>query len=168
MPSPAGRVARASTSDQPIGVSGQPNAVAIGSGIASTNGVDVTDSEAVARTMLGRSFAVRSLCSRLTQVDAAGCPDVRRRAVQGVVPPGRQVRLGGAGGGGGDGNVEALAVDGATGIAVGVRDLPHQRGLLAGRCDVHRGAARPGVAAPRSDRRSLRHPCPERGRHSGW
>src|SRR6476660_7247177 len=66
---PCGSVARASTSAQPIGGSGQPNAFAIGSGMASTNGVDVTDSEAVAGTMLGRSFAVRSLCSRLTQVD---------------------------------------------------------------------------------------------------
>ena len=69
---PCGSVARASTSAQPIGVSGQPNAFAIGSGMASTNGVDVTDSEAVAGTMFGRSLAVRSLCSRLTQVDAAG------------------------------------------------------------------------------------------------
>src|SRR6478609_6611536 len=69
---PCGSVARASTSAQPIGVSGQPNAFAIGSGMASTNGVDVTDSEAVAGTMFGLSLAVKSLCSRLTQVDAAG------------------------------------------------------------------------------------------------
>src|SRR4051794_5048717 len=38
---PCGSVASASTSDQPIGWSGQPNAFAIGSGIASTSGVEV-------------------------------------------------------------------------------------------------------------------------------
>jgi hypothetical protein len=68
---PCGSRARVSTSNQPIGVSGQPSAVAIGSGIASTSGVDVTE-EDVAGTMFGRSLAVRSLRSRLTQVDAAG------------------------------------------------------------------------------------------------
>src|SRR6478752_7333806 len=68
---PCGSVANASTSAHPIGVSGQPNAFAIGSGMASTNGVDVTDAD-VAGTMFGRSLLVRSLFSRLTQVDAAG------------------------------------------------------------------------------------------------
>jgi len=68
---PCGSRARVSTSNQPIGASGQPRAFAIGSGIANTSGVDVTDDD-VAGTMLGRSFAVRSLRSRLTQVDAAG------------------------------------------------------------------------------------------------
>src|SRR6476620_7657304 len=41
---PCGSVARASTSDQPMGASGQPSALAIGSGIASRSGLDVTDS----------------------------------------------------------------------------------------------------------------------------
>src|SRR6476659_6792618 len=68
---PCGSVASASTSDQPIGASGQPSAFAIGSGMASTSGVEVTPDE-VAGTMFGRSLAVRSLRSRLTQVDAAG------------------------------------------------------------------------------------------------
>src|SRR6478609_7121289 len=68
---PWGSRANVSTSDQPIGVSGQPSAVAIGWGIANTNGEDVTDVD-VAGRMFGRSFAVRSLFSRLTQVDAAG------------------------------------------------------------------------------------------------
>ena len=68
---PFGWVANANTSAQPIGVSGHPRAFAIGSGIASTSGVDVTDSD-VAGTMSGRSLAVRSLRSRLTHVDAAG------------------------------------------------------------------------------------------------
>src|SRR4051812_5267407 len=64
-------VASARTSDQPISASGQPNALAIGSGMASTSGVDAMLSD-VAGTMFGRSFAVRSLLRRLTQVDAAG------------------------------------------------------------------------------------------------
>src|SRR6476469_2453198 len=68
---PCGSVASARTSDQPIGASGQPNAFAIGSGMASTKGVEVTPDE-VAGTMFGRSLAVRSLRSRLNQVDAAG------------------------------------------------------------------------------------------------
>ena len=70
---PCGSVASASTSAQPIGVSGHPNAFAIGSGIASTSGVDVTESTPeLSLTRFGRSLAVRSLCNRLTQVDAAG------------------------------------------------------------------------------------------------
>src|SRR6478672_11874793 len=68
---PCASVANASTSDQPIGASGQPSAFAIGSGMASTNGVEVTPDD-VAGTMFGRSLAVRSLRSRLSQVEAAG------------------------------------------------------------------------------------------------
>jgi len=42
-------------------------------GIASTSGVDVTESRPeLSFTRFGLSLAVRSLCSRLTQVDAAG------------------------------------------------------------------------------------------------
>src|SRR6478736_9164271 len=70
---PWGSRARVSTSDQPIGVSGQPSALAIGWGIANTNGVDATEAKVgLSPTMFARSFAVRSLRSRLTQVDAAG------------------------------------------------------------------------------------------------
>ena len=69
---PWGSRARVNTSDQPIGASGQPSALAIGSGIASTSGVDATARGGAAGTMFGRSFVVRSLRSRLTQVDAAG------------------------------------------------------------------------------------------------
>src|SRR6478672_5212869 len=70
---PWGSRARVSTSDQPIGVFGQPSAVAIGWGIAKTNGVEATEANVgLSPTMFARSFAVRSLRSRLTQVDAAG------------------------------------------------------------------------------------------------
>src|SRR5664280_1287542 len=71
---PCGSLASASTSAQPIGASGQPSAVAIGCGMASTSGVDVTDGRTAgaALTKFGLSLAVRSVLSRLTQVDAAG------------------------------------------------------------------------------------------------
>src|SRR6478672_7855277 len=70
---PCGSRASVRTSDQPIGVSGQPSVVAIGWGIANTNGVAVTEANVgLSPTMFARSFAVRSLFSRLTQVDAAG------------------------------------------------------------------------------------------------
>src|SRR6476661_8679814 len=70
---PCGSRARVRTSDQPIGVAGQPSAVAIGAGIASTNGVEATEENVgLSPRMFGRSLAVRSLFSRLTQVDAAG------------------------------------------------------------------------------------------------
>src|SRR6476646_10783645 len=49
----------------------QPRALATGSGMASTSGVEVTTEE-LAGTLFGRSLAVSSLRSRLTQVDAAG------------------------------------------------------------------------------------------------
>src|SRR4051794_29416050 len=71
---PCGSLASASTSDQPISAVGQPSASAIGCGMASTSGVEVTDGNGVldAGSMSGRSSATRSLRSRLTQVDAAG------------------------------------------------------------------------------------------------
>src|SRR6476661_5521770 len=70
---PCGSRANVRTSDQPIGASGQPSVVAIGWGIANTNGVEVTEAKVgLSPTMLARSVAVRSLFSRLTQVDAAG------------------------------------------------------------------------------------------------
>src|SRR5664279_100960 len=71
---PCGSLASASTSAQPIGVSGQPRAVAIGCGMANTSGVDVTDgrSAGAVLTRSGLSLAVRSVFSKLTQVDAAG------------------------------------------------------------------------------------------------
>src|SRR5664279_4836239 len=52
---PCGSVASASTSDQPICASGQPRAFAIGSGMASTNGVEAMPAE-VAGRMFGRSL----------------------------------------------------------------------------------------------------------------
>src|SRR5664279_967111 len=71
---PLGLVANASTSDQPIGVFGQPSALAIGSGMASTSGVEVTEgmSAELPLTRAGLSLAVRSVLSRLTHVEAAG------------------------------------------------------------------------------------------------
>ena len=50
---------------------GQPNAFAIGSGIARTIGVEATDSASAAR-MSGRSCEARSWRSSCSQVDAAG------------------------------------------------------------------------------------------------
>src|SRR6476661_2713509 len=70
---PCGSRASVRTSDQPIGVSGQPSAAAIGWGIANTNGVEVTEANVgLSPTMFARSLAVRSLVSRLTHVEAAG------------------------------------------------------------------------------------------------
>ena len=60
-----------SRSDQPIGACGQPSALAIGSGIASTIGVETTDSASTG-SMSGRSWEERSWRSNCSQVDAAG------------------------------------------------------------------------------------------------
>ncbi len=68
---PAGSLASVSRSDQPIAASGQPSAFAIGSGIASTIGVETTDSASAGR-MSGRSCDERSWRSNCSQVDAAG------------------------------------------------------------------------------------------------
>ena len=93
---PCGSVASASTSAQPIGVSGQPSALAIGSGIASTSGVDVTLSDA-GRHDIGLVLGGQVALQQAHPGRRGRRPDVRWGTVERFVPAGGQVRLSGAG-----------------------------------------------------------------------
>ncbi len=67
---PSGEVARAATSDHPIGVSGQPSASAIGFGIAITRGVSMKDTASPA--ISGSPASARRWLRIAPQLEDAG------------------------------------------------------------------------------------------------